>query len=510
MNNRFKDLWFKISVAVFGITALVSVGLLAMVLLLNMLPMKYLAVVILAVVFALFIAFLFLFLLPVDKKFKPVKEAKNRKTYNIIGIVLAACMIIGELVGISMLGKLRGTITEVTGGQEVITEVVSVYVLMTDDAQTLEDAAGYEFAYTNTFDKEFTPQAIEQIKEELGGKMKLKEYESVTTMVDDLLSGHVDAMILNNSYMTILESQEGYEDISTKIRSIHDCTFEVVVKTEAEAETPIDVTKDVFVVYISGNDTDYTAANVRSDVNILAVVNPTTKQVLLINTPRDFYLEISESKDGEYDKLTHCGAYGIDCSMDSLGTLYGRDVRYYAQLSFKGFTHLIDALGGISVYSDANFYAAESDTYVKKGTNFFNGEQALGFVRERHALPDGDLARGRHQMAVITAIIEKCSSGAILTNYGDVLDSMTGCFGTNLTDEEISSLAKMQLDDLATWDVKSFAVTGEGAMKPTYTVPDSDLYVIEADEGSVEHAKMLIEKIYKGETITEEDLVYTP
>ncbi len=510
MNNRFKDLWFKIAAVVFGITALVSVGLIGTVIYLNMLPMKYLAVIILAVVFVLFIVGLFLFLFPVDKKLRPVKDSKHKKTFKIIGILLAVSMIVGEMIGISMISQLRGTITEVTGGKDVIVEVVSVYVNMTDDAQNLEDAAGYEFGYTNSFDKEFTPQAIEKIKEELGGTLKLKEYESVTAMVDDLLNGHVDAMILNTSYMTILENQEGYEDISTKIRSIYDCTFEVEVKTDVEAETPIDVTKDTFIVYISGNDTDYVAANVRSDVNILAVVNPTTKQVLLINTPRDFYLEISESDDGQYDKLTHCGAYGIDCSMDSLGTLYGRDVRYYAQLSFKGFTKLIDALGGISVYSDANFYAAESDTYVKKGTNYFNGEEALGFVRERHNLPDGDLARGRHQMAVIQAIIDKCSTGAMLSNYGDVLEGMEGCFGTNLTDDEISSLAKMQLDDLATWNVKSFAVTGEGAMRVTYTVPDQELYVIEANEASVEHAKKLIEMVYNGETITDEDLVYEP
>ena len=42
-----------------------------------------------------------------------------------------------------------------------------------------------------------------------------------------------------------------------------------------------------------------------------------------------------------------------------------------------------------------------------KGPNKFNGEEALAYARERYNLPDGDNGRGRHQMDLISAVIDK-------------------------------------------------------------------------------------------------------
>ena len=87
--------------------------------------------------------------------------------------------------------------------------------------------------------------------------------------------------------------------------------------------------KKPFILYISGSDTrESTLATSRSDVNILAVVNPVSKMVLLINTPRDYYVLTSKAAFWQYDKLPHCGAYGIDCSMDTLGKLYEEEGDY--------------------------------------------------------------------------------------------------------------------------------------------------------------------------------------
>ena len=150
-------------------------------------------------------------------------------------------------------------------------------------------------------------------------------------------------------------------------------------------------------------------------MNILAAVNPNTRQVLLINSPRDFYVA-NPSGDGAMDKLTHCGIYGVGCSMKALGDLYDEKVDYYLQINFEGFKKAIDAMGGITVYSDYSFKAIQR-TKIVKGENYLTGQQALDFARERYTLAGGDNARGKNQMKVIKAVIEKATSGTtILTN----------------------------------------------------------------------------------------------
>ena len=75
------------------------------------------------------------------------------------------------------------------------------------------------------------------------------------------------------------------------------------------------ITTEPFVVYLSGVDNrGELTEDARSDVNILAVVNPLTKRVALINTPRDYYVDLAgtDSKD----KLTHAGLYGVETSME--------------------------------------------------------------------------------------------------------------------------------------------------------------------------------------------------
>lgn len=79
----------------------------------------------------------------------------------------------------------------------------------------------------------------------------------------------------------------------------------------------------------------------RSDVNILAAVNVESKQVLLLSTPRDYYIELPIS-NGKRDKLTHAGIYGVNKSMGTLEMLYNTDVKYFLQINFSGFMKIID------------------------------------------------------------------------------------------------------------------------------------------------------------------------
>lgn len=247
------------------------------------------------------------------------------------------------------------------------------------------------------------------------------------------------------------------------------------------------------------------------DVNILAVVNPTTKQILLVNTPRDYYLPLA--RNGELDKLTHAGLYGIDESMKVLGNLYGVQADYYVRVNFAGLVKIVDALGGVDIESDANFSCVPMETpdgngdytYQKysftKGINHVNGSQALAFARERKAFADGDNRRGQHQMTVIKAIVNKACSSAVLTKYQELLKAASDAFITNMPYADISSLVQMQLGDMADWNITTYAVSGEGSTEYCYALGDK-AWVMIKDSSKVNTAKNMIQQVINGEVPT--------
>ena len=526
MNNHKNKVWIVSAAVVFVIVAVATAILLVKVAGLDMLPMKYLGTGIFVVVLLLLLIFAFFFLLPVKKKdtedaAEEQSTEKNVGKYilRIIAMLLAISMVVVDVIGIQMVNEFEETMSEViedeTENQMVNKEdevvkieeyVFGVFVRADDKAEGLEDIKRYDVGYSLTYDGANTKQSINMIENELDRKLDLEEYVTIFDMVDQVLDGKKDAFILSTAYMDILEDQEEYADIADKVKCIYQCTVTTETNIPEKEEVAFDITKDTFVVYISGHDTTFATTRANSDVNILGVVNPVTKQVLLINTPRDSYISNTASPDGAMDKLTHCGTYGVECSMETLGELYDIDVNYYAQLNFNGFIRLIDAVGGISVYSEAHIETHDGYTFVK-GTNYLNGDQALRFVRERKLYAGGDRVRGKHQMEVIKGLVAKMSSGALLKNYSGILNSMGKYFRCNVTKEELASLVKMQLGDMAEWNIQMYAVNGTGGNEKTYSLPSMSVYVLMIDQATVDHAKTLIDMVYDGEIIEAEDLV---
>ena len=281
--------------------------------------------------------------------------------------------------------------------------------------------------------------------------------------------------------------------------------------TGAEANK---ITKEPFVIYLSGVDTrGELTENARSDVNILAAVNPVTKRVALINTPRDYYVDLAgtDSKD----KLTHAGLYGVETSMATLGNLYGVNVDHYIRINFAGFISIIDALGGVDVYSDQAFTSVGSPGYYDpttfaEGWNHLDGKSALAFARERHAFASGDIQRGINQMKVIDAMMNKLKSPTVLMSFSKLMDAVSDCFVTSLSQEQISALVRMQLASLSDWDIQSCTVTGtSGKSSQCYSAKGQSLYVMKPDENSVNQAKELIASVLGGEG-TVSDTQQTP
>ena len=467
---------------------------------LDMLPQKYFTLVIAGL--ALISLLTAILLLPV----------RTGRLQGVVGVFLSVLVFAGSCVGSMMLLDAQGTIEGIVG-QVSSKATVAVYVRAEDPAQELQDAAYYEFGIVNGYETERIAEAISSIEEELGTRIRVGEYAGAEDLMKVFFDGEVDALILNSAYVDILEEIEGYEDFRSCIRLIHEVKISSWVPvvnngSAAPAQKGDAITNEPFVIYVSGSDTrNTTLATSRSDVNILMIVNPETKQALLINTPRDYYIPNPVSSAGTKDKLTHCGIYGIECSMQALANLYDVDVDYYAQINFTGFETMIDAIGGITIHSDASF--TTNDGYrIVKGENELNGKEALSFARERKHLAGGDNERGQNQMKVIKAVIGKMTSGStIISNYADIMGSLEGMFATSIPMNELSSLVKMQLEDMAQWEIHSFAVTGFNGSEYTYSAPGTRVYVMYPDDDMVAHAAGLVDRIFADEILTEADLI---
>ena len=271
--------------------------------------------------------------------------------------------------------------------------------------------------------------------------------------------------------------------------------------TGAEANK---ITKEPFVIYLSGVDTrGELTENARSDVNILAAVNPVTKRVALVNTPRDYYVDLAGTSSK--DKLTHAGLYGVETSMETLGNLYGVNVDHYIRINFAGFISIIDALGGVDVYSDQAFTSVGSPGYYDpttfvEGWNHLDGKSALAFARERHAFASGDIQRGINQMKVIDAMLNKIKSPALLMGFSKIMDAAADCFVTSFSQDQISALVRMQLSDFAEWDIESYTVTGTSSSSTKcYSAKGQKLYVMKPDDSSVSKAREMIASVLGGE-----------
>lgn len=440
------------------------------------------------------------------------KEVKRVSLRRIFGWILCVVIIVVGVIGDFALVKAYSTMDSVTS--KTVNAVVGVYVLKEDSAQSIEDAADYAFGLTDSYDAETTQKALDEFQDRLGKTLNVYKYDTVFAMVDALYSGEVNAIILNSAYIGVLEGLENYQTFSdaTRVLLDHAVEIEVVIPTPDadKAEKPAWYEKpqsaeDPFVIYLSGSDTrSNTLTTSRSDVNILAVVNPKTAQILLVNTPRDYYVA-NPAGNGALDKLTHCGIYGVECSMEALSLLYDVPVHYNAQVNFSGFQTLINALGGITVYSDVAF--TTSDGYwIRQGENYMDGAKALSFARERYALAGGDNDRGSNQMKVIAAIVDKLSAGTIISNYSQIMDSMQGMFATNMTTDEIMGLVRFQISEMPNWQMVSYAVTGASAFDVTYSAPGVSLYVMTPDEATVEKASQMMQRVLNGEILTAEDV----
>lgn len=318
--------------------------------------------------------------------------------------------------------------------------------------------------------------------------------------IKNTLDGKYKGIFINKTLMDIYteENPDSFKLISS---------YEIKQKNESEFNF-INVTKEPFVVYLSGIDS-YGKVNksARSDVNLLAVVNPKSGKILLVTTPRDYYVTLYSKK--VKDKLTHAGIYGIEESAKTLGLLYDVDINYYARVNFTSFVNIIDELNGVTVNVEKPDYninlgvdclgmVCEQNSkrefgtkmiYIKPGKQTLSGEEALAYVRNRHQYKDSDNARGRHQSEVLKALAEKAMSSSVLTKYNSLLNALSGGVRTNMDQKTVTKLIKYQLDKNINWTIENLAATGTDSYNMCYSTGRAKAYVMEPNLESINTIK---------------------
>ena len=501
MNNRNRGRRSRRVMQGIGLTALIlcavsAIAFAVMLVATMLLPGKFIAVVLAAL--ALMVALVTLLIWNPRRKGRCITGA-------VLSILFSAVMILG----IAYINKGLSTAKEITTPVEE-TASVGIYVRADDINDFSQVAATYRYGILSQQDRENTDDAIKQLDKEYDVTITPQEYDGLPLLIDAILNSDVDAIILNSAYLDLLPEMEGYEDAANQLKEV---TITHVKRQVVEAQLDPDAanrlqgnTKEtdtsddsqegnIFTVFISGIDSrSGLIEKSRSDVNILASINTATHKVVLISTPRDYYVPLSIS-GGAKDKLTHAGIYGIDVCMDTMAMLYDVNVDYYFRVNFSGFEDIIDALGGVTVYSDQAF--STSDYSFVQGDNQMDGAKALSFVRERHAFASGDRQRGKNQMALIQAVIKKALSPELLMNYNSLMDSLSGSFETSVPYDLISSIIRDQLSDGGSWDISSYSVDGTGDSQVPYSMSQK-AYVMVPDQSTVDTAKQMIRDVYEG------------
>lgn len=447
----------------------------------HILPLKY------------YILILIVILLIIGAVIYCILGKKANRITNIIGCILSVVLCICMLfMNIKVINKAQETVKAVSNGDIKTTEI-SVLVKKDSSYKDIEDLDGKQFGILKKIDRENTDFMLNRLSSQFTNEVSKIEYKEFKDEIQGLQEGRTDAIIMNEGMRDAFNIIDGSFEQKTRVIYTLD-RKEVLKNLKAN-----NITKDSFIVYISGIDTNGSISKTsRSDVNMLAAVNPQKKELLLIFIPRDYYVPLQcpngSCETGAMDKLTHAGLYGVETSQATISKLLDIKINYNIRLNFDTLTTMVDALGGIEIYSDKELtaYTNKNCNYIK-GNQHVNGACALAFARERYAYESGDRHRGENQQQVIEAMLKKFTKSNVIKNYESIMNAVQGMFQTNMTTDEITALIQMQINDMATWKVTSISADGTGDMLPTYSFGSQPLYVMHPDDEKIIKLKNLLE-----------------
>lgn len=354
-----------------------------------------------------------------------------------------------------------------------VKNTVSIIVMDDSNIKDLSSLKGKKVGRLNNVDKVGTNKLLKSVKKKKGSNyFKTKKFDGALSEVEALYNGEIDAMILNESYRGNVTSVEEYEHFSTETRVVYSTSYYTTKKNDSLVVS--NITKNPFTILISGNDTTGDVSELsRSDVNMLVTINPKTSTILLTSMSRDTYVETvcdadgdTACPEGQMDKITHTGIYGLNTTRQTVEKFYDLKVNYSFRVNFTSVIDVVDALDGIDLNVEegeqCDLFWANMKPGLPVGLHHVDGETALAFARERKAYVDGDYQRVRNQQKVMQAIINRAISSSALVNYTSFINSLESAFETNMTYDEITDLIKYELQAKPDWKFETYQISGLG------------------------------------------------
>ena len=466
-----------------------SFYLLYQVIRLNVLPSKFLFPLTIGVVVldAIFILLLIYFSKNVVSK--------------IVCIVLTLFICVATYMGGYYISKTQNVLSNITNVAKHAKNTVSVIVKESSSIKDKSQLNGVSVGSLR-LNEEGSKKALKELSSE-GIVLNQTEYDSMTALLEAFYNGEVDSIIINESSRSQILDMEAYSNFDSNTRVVYQTSYKV--KNNDSASSVSDITSKPFNVLISGSDTrGGFDENGRSDVIMIATVNPKTHTILLTSVPRDFYVTTAcDAGDGcmqgALDKITHTGIHGTNTTKRTVEQLLGIEINYTFKVGFDTVTELVDVLGGVDVYVEPGYAVHTSYLNVNEGINHLNAEQALAFARERYSYTEGDRQRTKNQQQVLMGIVKEATKPSVITNYAAIMDTMANTFSTTMSNEEITALIKYQLNNNPTWKMEQYMVDGTGDTLMCAELGDA-AYVMVPDQSTVKTAKDKISAVLAGKS----------
>lgn len=454
-----------------GTLSFVSIAILSAILIINnLLPTAY--------KFGLIGILLLVFLLSVF-----LCRSKKSKGKYIVGVILHILLIASTATASYYIGTSLKSFDKISnaGKQQEIKNDFSLVKLKSKDLQDIIKDNTLEVQVVESEDREKLDSFIDKIVKTIDGKIKEEEVDSYMTLAKNLINKDTELIILNEAYREIISEQiPEFNEITEVIESK---SFKDFVDQKPKK------VRDSFNVYISGIDTYGPIQTVsRSDVNLVASVNPKSRKILLTTIPRDSYVPIYGGGNGQKDKLTHSGVYGIDTSVETIEKFLDINIDYYVRVNFNTLIDMVDVLGGIEVDNKEAFSNRGYD--FPKGNIELDGKKALVFARERYNLSGGDFDRGRNQERVLKAMIEKMLRPENLLRADKMLEIIEKSAVTNMPKDFMIDQINKEIAATGSYKINMIDVKGTGSMDlPSYAMPGFKLYMLVPDENSVNETR---------------------
>lgn len=226
----------------------------------------------------------------------------------------------------------------------------------------------------------------------------------------------------------------------------------------------------------------------------------------MVSLPRDSNVTIPSFKGAESGKL-----YPNQGRQTKLNAAYAEDgpellvrtveyntglkIDHYAEIGFGGFAKIVDSVGGVEMDIPKAFKDKWSGADFQAGKQTLNGQEALAFVRTRHAF-SSDLDRTKNQQKFLAALAHQVATPGTILNPFKLYPTMGAGLDTLVVDKD------MGITDVASmfWAMKG--ITGGDGTSMNIPISGSVGSNLAWDKAKV---KTLVKELNNDEKVTVSD-----